>query len=222
MKKKNNSETHANNGEKLSQPFKKVNYTSRISARLRWSDSLHIKRINQILDFKKGEKVLEIGCARGFLVKHYRKKGVDIFGTDVNMESVELAKSEFVTHQKGDKLSFPENKFDVVMAIHVIEHIHGLGGFLEDIVRVVKPGGRIFFIYPAEPIQGLYAVVSAILLLRNPFRVREIHCHKLTPFRLQKRFTNSIGLEHILSKFWFFSLPQFCTLLRKPNDDIKE
>ena len=196
---------------------RRVNYTSRIYARMWRPDHLNIKIIDSFLSPKKNERVLEVGCSKGFLVDHYRRTGVDIVGIDANRDSVALAGSGFVTHQKGEKLKFADGAFDAAMGIHVIEHIAGLKTFLKEIHRVVKPGGRFFFIYPAEPIRGLYAIYAAAILRQSP---RKIHCHQLTPRRLQRIFAESVGageLEHVRSGFWLFPLPQFGSLFRKPG-----
>ena len=195
----------------------RINYTSHLYAKSLRPDHLNISKINQILSPQKKEKLLEAGCSKGTLVKHYRNIGVDAYGIDANEESVILANSDFITHQTGEDLKFPENSFDALMGIHVIEHIPKLKKFLQEVYRVVKPGGRIFFMYPCEPIRGLYAVYAATLLFGNPLRARQIHCHKLTPKKLRKQFTDPANLEHVSSNFWFFPLPQFGTLLRKPD-----
>lgn len=194
---------------------RRVDYTSRLYARIWRPDHLNINRIDSVLSPKKGEKLLEVGCSRGFLVKHYRRMGVDAVGIDANRGSVDLACSDFVAHHAGDRLKFPDGTFDAAMGIHVIEHIHRLKSFLRQIYRVVKPGGRFFFVYPAEPIRGLYAIYAAAILRQNP---REIHCHKLTPRRLRKAFADSVGdgaVEHLQSSFWLLPLPQFGSLFQK-------
>ena len=52
--------------------------------------------------------------------------------------------------------------------------------------RVVRPGGSVMLVYPAEPVRGLYAVPSAVILHGNPLRARQVHCHRFTPRRMAK------------------------------------
>jgi SAM-dependent methyltransferase len=73
-----------------------------------------------------------------------------VFGIDV--ESERLAdfrrkiqarglKNYTVMSMSAEKMDFPDNYFDVVTAIEVIEHIPNLGVALDEIHRVLKPGG---------------------------------------------------------------------------------
>jgi len=79
----------------------------------------------------------------------------------------------------------------------------------------VKPGGRMLFIYPAEPIRGLFAVPDAIIIYRNPFKARQLHRQKLRP-KTVCAIGVAAGLEPVHSEFQLLSSPQFVTVLRKP------
>ena len=203
---------------------KSVSYHSLTYAKAYRPDHWNIKKINKILKPRPGEKILEVGCSKGTLVKHYRQRKIEIYGIDASRDSVALADSDFITRQAGDRIDFPTDYFDAVMGIHVIEHIPQLQGFLKELTRVVRPGGKFFFMYPAEPIQGLFAIYAATVLLRNPLKARTIHCHKLTPSKLRTKFTDVLNMRHVYSKFWFLPLPQFGTLLinSKPTQFAKK
>ena len=49
---------------------------------------------------------------------------------------------------EGDNLPFTADEFDFVIASHVLEHFYDLIGTLKEWIRVVKPGGLVFVIFP--------------------------------------------------------------------------
>ena len=110
------------------------------------------------------------------------------------------------------RLDFPDASFDKIYSAHTIEHIPNLTKALQEMARVIKKGGRMLLIYPAEPIRGLFCLLSALLLLQNPLN---IHVHKLSPRCLMANFIPGTGLKHIKSELSFLTGPQYLTILEK-------
>jgi len=117
----------------------------------------------------------------------------------------------------AEHLEYPDVFFDIALAVHTLEHMPDLPAVLAEISRVLKPGARALFIYPAEPIHGLYAMPSAYTLLGNPFKARQVHCQWLWPKKLSAIAT-SRGLTHVSSEFNLFASPQFVSLFKKVSD----
>ena len=92
---------------------------------------------------KPGDKVLDIGCGKGFLVHDFRKAGMDAYGIDVSAYAIENAMPEvkgFVKEGNAVKLDFPDKEFDLVVAINTIHNlrIYDLYQALREIERVGK------------------------------------------------------------------------------------
>lgn len=179
----------------------------------RW-DERHEKTVRRVLDPRPGERVLEVGCGRGHLTKVLAAWGVDVVGVDANPQAADIAVSDRVQHMYGEDLRFPDAVFDKIVSVHAIEHIPALEGAFDEMARVLKPHGRAMFIYPAEPIQGLWAIPTAFILHRNPLKARQVHCQWLWPARL-RRLTEPRGFLHLHSEFNLLSSPQFVTLLER-------
>jgi ubiquinone/menaquinone biosynthesis C-methylase UbiE len=179
----------------------------------RW-DRRHEQTVKRHLDPRPGERVLEVGCGRGHLTKVLAEWGVDVVGIDANPRAREAAVSDRVQHMYGEALSFPDASFQKIVSVHAIEHIPDLGGALDEMSRVLEPGGRALFIYPAEPIQGMWAVPTSVILHHNPFKARQVHCQWLWPAKL-RRMTESRGFVHVHSEFNLLSSPQFVTLVER-------
>lgn len=180
----------------------------------RWDDR-HLHTFERLLGPSPGPRVLEVGCGRGHLTKALQNLGLDVTGIDANPQAAAVAVTDGVHTMHAEALEFPDASFDTVVSVHAIEHIPPIEGAFAEMARVVRPGGRILLIYPAEPVQGVWAVPTSVILYRNPFKARRVHCHWLWPSKV-RRLAAGAGLEHLHSEFNLFSSPQFVTLLRRP------
>ena len=94
------------------------------------------------------ERVLDLGCGNGRLIKILKGKNVNYIGVDASEKLIEIAKknypdSKFQTADAFD-LPFPDNYFDKVFSIRVLHHFPSREfrlRFLEEAKRVLKPKG---------------------------------------------------------------------------------
>ena len=179
----------------------------------RW-DPAHLRKIDRLISLEPGQRVLEVGCGQGHLTKRLAGRGIDVTGVDVNPEAVEVAGSDRVVHMRAETLQFEDKTFDAIISIHTIEHIPQLEEALGEMARVLRPGGIAFYIYPAEPIMGLYAIPTSIIIHGTPFRAREVHCHKLWPAKL-RRLVDPLGLSQTHQEFNLIKSPQFVSIFEK-------
>ena len=100
---------------------------------------------------KSGDKVLDVGCGNGRLVKLFNNVNVSYTGVDNSQNLLNIAKKNFPEHKFLDgsalDLPFPDNSFDKILFIAVLHHIPSAAlrqKALKEIYRVLKPGGFIF------------------------------------------------------------------------------
>lgn len=191
-----------------------TNYDSRRYALINRWDSSHLERIDRLVSIEPGDRVLEVGCGQGHLTKALAERGVDIVGVDANPNASEVAGDGRVRHMLAEELEFEDETFEVVLAVHSIEHIPPLEKALAEMARVLEPGGHAVLIYPAEPIKGLYAIPTSVILHRTPFKAREVHCHKLWPAKVRAMF-EPFGMRQTAREFSFFKMPQFASVFEK-------
>lgn len=55
-----------------------------------------------------------------------------------------------VRHEDLGTLSFPDNSFDAVMSLDILEHVEDFEAALANLVRVLKPGGKLLFTAPTQ------------------------------------------------------------------------
>jgi ubiquinone/menaquinone biosynthesis C-methylase UbiE len=176
----------------------------------------HVKRIMRYLRPTAEERLLEVGCGRGWLTHSMQQICPATFGIDVNPRSIEHGVAANLSPMDAIALSFDDEQFDKVYSFHAIEHIVDADLALSEMRRVLVPGGRILLVYPAEPIRGLYAMPGAWLGFGNPFLARQLHVHSFTPRRIAALAENC-GLAHVESALDLFITPQFMTVLEKPH-----
>ncbi len=109
--------------------------------------------------------VLEIGCGEGYgipiLAPHCTQyTAIDKYVT--NLDNLP-ANAHFIQTNVPELTHFEANLFDFVVSFQVIEHIQNDHLFLQEIHRVLKPGGVLLLTTPN----------SAQSLTRNPFHTRE-------------------------------------------------
>ena len=97
--------------------------------------------------------VLDLGCASGRFVRALKELEVESYGVDVS--SYALSKSDKKTRKylsnidiDTEELPFPKDYFDMAVAIDVLEHLVNIKHVLDEIKRVLKPGGLLLVTCP--------------------------------------------------------------------------
>lgn len=78
-------------------------------------------------DLKAGDRVLDVGCAKGFLVHDLMKvcPGLEVFGLDISEYALMNCMPEVVGRLhlgSGDRLPFPDGSFSAVLSINTIHN----------------------------------------------------------------------------------------------------
>ena len=101
----------------------------------------YFKKIN------KTGRILDVGCATGFLLDEARKGGWEVYGVELSSWAVDYAKNKLqlpnIIQGSLTQADYPANFFDVVVLKDVIEHLTDPKDILEQIRRILKPAGII-------------------------------------------------------------------------------
>ena len=146
-----------------------------------------------------GENVLEIGCGTGCDLLQFARHGAHAVGIDITPEHLRLARERVdglaeVKHAEATKLPFADNSFDYVYSHGVLHHVDEPHRVVDEIFRVLRPGGR-FNVH-------VYALFSYFTLLRMLQHGREwklwiensrdpVYIDFYTAGKLRKLFTPS-------------------------------
>jgi SAM-dependent methyltransferase len=108
-----------------------------------------------------GEPLVDVGVGgSGYTVIEAARAGRPAIGCDLSLEGLRVAKqfaeSEGVADRvlfvccSAEALPFASHSFDVGLAIAVLEHVPDDGALLDELARVLRPGGRAWVTVPHE------------------------------------------------------------------------
>ena len=145
----------------------------------------------------RGKRVLEVGCGLGCLAMNWSTQGARVTALDLNPTAVHLTRERFkilgledpVLQADAERLPFEDSSFDYVYSWGVLHHTPRIGTALDQIHRVLKPGGSAgVMVYHRGSILYRYLVsyLEGYLHLENRF---------LNPLELASRYGDAAAQE---------------------------
>ena len=113
--------------------------------------TLNVKnKVNMALQGLTKGKLLDIGCGVGDFLCGVKAKGWDVMGIEPSDAAKDLAEKRlgFRPLAPVDSTSLEDASFDVITLWHVLEHVDDLKFQTSEIVRLLKPGGRLVIALP--------------------------------------------------------------------------
>jgi len=117
-------------------------------------------------------RLLEVGCGPGIMLPDLLAMGFEVHAIDVSAEMIRRAEQRISGHPLArrcrlgvgdvERLEFGEGAFDAVLAMGVLEYLPAYHGALHEMVRVLRPGGRLVLTVPNRA--AAYHVASSAYL----------------------------------------------------------
>lgn len=113
---------------------------------------LHLRNAKVLLSFVerrfKGpdRRLLDVGCAHGFLLDAARARGWEVCGVDISAEAVRYARQQLglsVFLGRVDQCDLPPESFDVICMIGTVEHLADPMKALRSVARLLKRNGLL-------------------------------------------------------------------------------
>jgi ubiquinone/menaquinone biosynthesis methyltransferase len=108
-----------------------------------------------------GRRVLDVGLGYGTLAEALARMGADYHGLDIATGPVEMARHRLAgvpgarpaQVQQGSvlELPFPDASFDLLASIGCLHHTGDLFGAIQEVRRVLRPGGRLAILEITRP-----------------------------------------------------------------------
>jgi len=103
----------------------------------------------------KSIKVLDYGCGAGQIVAKLIKFGIDAYGCDIFYKGADYSAQvplcffgSIIKRMENGLIPFQSESFDFVVNNQVIEHINDIDHALNEMHRVLKPGGQMLSLFP--------------------------------------------------------------------------
>lgn len=106
--------------------------------------------VYSFLKNKKNLKVLEIGCGYGYLTYSINKTGNNATGIDISKKAISFATKKFGRHYKVANITkyISPEKYDVIIAIELIEHVNSPSEFISSCIKMLNPKGKLILTTP--------------------------------------------------------------------------
>ncbi|MCK6567867.1 MAG: class I SAM-dependent methyltransferase [Chloroflexi bacterium] len=117
-----------------------------------WRDGQR-RRLQMIQKFA-GERMrgraLENGCGVGMYVEKMTELGANVTGLEYDFDRARDARrnSERIINAAGEYLPLPSMTFDLILSHEVIEHVQDDALAVREMIRALKPGGRLILFCP--------------------------------------------------------------------------
>ncbi|MFL5031016.1 MAG: bifunctional 2-polyprenyl-6-hydroxyphenol methylase/3-demethylubiquinol 3-O-methyltransferase UbiG [Xanthobacteraceae bacterium] len=135
----------------------------------------HFRRDPKALDCLRGLRILDIGCGAGVLSEPLARIGAAVVGADAAETSIEVAKR----HAAGSGLDIDYRavtaevladageRFDIVLAMEVVEHVADVDLFVRRCAEMIKAGGLMIVATINRTLKSFaLAIVGAEYILR--------------------------------------------------------
>lgn len=101
------------------------------------------------------QEILEIGCGGGLICKELAERGAIVIGVDPSKEALESARvytekanigqSASFLQAYAEHLPYADGSFSVIVCLDTLEHVRDLRATIQEIARVLAPGGVFIF-----------------------------------------------------------------------------
>lgn len=113
---------------------------------------LILPNLLRLMEIKKGEKILDLGCGQGFFCRAFHEEGATVTGIDLGEALIEIAKSKsspaikFSAQGAQDLSSFENSVFDKISIVLALQNMEQIPEVLKESNRVLNDGGKLYLV----------------------------------------------------------------------------
>jgi ubiquinone/menaquinone biosynthesis C-methylase UbiE len=204
------------------------------NAAFRYIENKRIRKLIELADINRADKVLEVGCGAGHILEKIH--GGNLYGIDISEVQIRRAKERLgekvmLLKSPGETTPFDDKYFDRVLCSEVIEHVLDPTPLLNEMSRILKDDGILSLSIPNENLINFTKKILKYTGLMRLFTPKdngwdlatkdnldEWHLHEFN-LNLVKKYINGVFKIEKLSSIPFFIVPfRYVLKLKK---DIK-
>lgn len=161
-------------------------------------------------------RLLDVGCGWNYsllkAVEPYIHKGV---GVDLKAPNLETPRISVVQAKLFSALPFPDNSFDIVVMLAVLEHLSNSTEIVAEIKRVLDLGGRLILTVPSKRAQPVLEFLAYRLKVVNDLEIRD---HKrYWDYADLKEVMHECGLTVEEHRYFQFGMNNFLVAKKSVN-----
>lgn len=171
-------------------------YRDNSHCKIELEEKIMFSMLNKYIKNKKDARILDIGCGSGLITKKIQESGYNVEGLDFSQEAVKKAINNGISAEICDLdegINKNNDKYDVVWAGDIIEHVFDPMGLLREISRVLKKDGILILCIPSD-----VGIVSRIKILLG-YSYQEI-TYKKSGYHKHHTFFNLRLISFMLKK----------------------
>lgn len=107
--------------------------------------------VRKIAHWMPPGRMLDLGCAAGYQLQAARELGWEVEGIEPSRWAIDHARRKYgitVHHGPVEAMGWPAERFDAIVMSDVIEHLHDPRRTLQELHRLLKPGGVLYLTTP--------------------------------------------------------------------------
>ncbi len=145
------------------------------------------RKLSNEINFLLPGRLLEIGVGNGSHLKYYNTHqitGIDTSGAMIERAKKNKKENTELIQMDGENLHFQEEYFDYAVLSHVIAVVDNPEKMLEEVYRVLKPGGQIFILNHFTPNNWLsrfdkaFSRIALLFHFKSVFYIDSLHAIK--------------------------------------------
>lgn len=105
----------------------------------------------KLFGLESNKHLLDVGCGRGELLVGFQAAGLKVAGADISDVAKKLLPNLDlrIVDLERNGLPFPDDSFDIVFSKSVVEHLTQPATYLQQVFRVLRPGGLLITMTPS-------------------------------------------------------------------------
>ncbi|HEY3325434.1 MAG TPA: methyltransferase domain-containing protein [Planctomycetota bacterium] len=139
-------EDFADWNEQMIQRYDPAVFAHHPSGAVRWVENKRTRTVLRKLAAQRGDKILDVGCGCGHIlaqVECAERHALDLSKFMIGLARERLGAKATVVQGDAEKLPFADASFDRVIASSLLAHVLHPDAVVDELRRVVKPGGRV-------------------------------------------------------------------------------